>query len=133
MPRVRRPYQRLARWRCRCAAIATGIVACALLGACGSSADDGAPVRERQKAAPDAWRDPADRQLAQRLRVALRADPDVADAAGGVTIVVDGGRVTLSGWVPGAREQAAIGVHARRLAGIDAVDNRLRRSESDEP
>jgi osmotically-inducible protein OsmY len=70
--------------------------------------------------------DPADRELARRIRQALSTDDSLLASAKTVAIVSDRGTVRLRGSVPSDRERATVADRARCVAGDRRVDDQLR-------
>ncbi len=76
-------------------------------------------------AAGDTWATPSDQPLAQAIRAALLTDAHLTAAAPNIAITVDHGAVTLRGAVDDTLTKARAGSQARRLAGVQRVDNAL--------
>jgi osmotically-inducible protein OsmY len=93
-------------------------------------APDGPSVAARQEpytppTASDQPENAADRELVAAIRQQLMADDSLTMAAQNVTIVSEGGNVTLSGRVSTADEKSRIEAAARQASGVRGVDNQI--------
>jgi hyperosmotically inducible periplasmic protein len=68
---------------------------------------------------------PADRELAQKIRQSINSDKSLSTDAHNVKVVVRNGRVILKGPVQSEEEKQKIVEKAADLAGADNVTNRL--------
>lgn len=85
-------------------------------------------VATPQDTAPTASDQPenaADRELAAAIRQKVVADDSLSTAAQNVTIVSEGGNVTLRGQVSTPDEKSRIEAAARETPGVGQVDNML--------
>jgi osmotically-inducible protein OsmY len=82
-----------------------------------------AATRGRSTATPASGGPAADRSLEDAVRRALREDVLVPDEAIEVTAV--GRRIRLGGLVRTAADRREAGIAARRVPGVEEVDNRL--------
>jgi hyperosmotically inducible periplasmic protein len=80
---------------------------------------DGALTADQQK------ENPADRELAKKIRAALTDDDTLSTYAQNVKIIVRDGKVTLKGPVRTAAEKTAVATKAIEIAGKDHVTNSL--------
>ena len=67
----------------------------------------------------------ADRELVAAIRQQLMADDALSTAAQNVTIVSEGGNVTLRGRVETPDEKSRIEAAARQASGVRGVDNQI--------
>ena len=91
-------------------ALGGAVLATALLAGCGE--------REATSSAED-------REVVQRIRQALVADPNLSTVAKNVTIDSDDDSVTLKGRVENEQERAAVAAKAKQVAGDREVENEL--------
>ncbi len=85
-------------------------------------------AREEVPATPSASDQPensADRELVAAIRQQLMADDALSTAAQNVTIVSEGGNVTLRGRVETSDEKSRIEAAARQASGVREVDNQI--------
>jgi hyperosmotically inducible periplasmic protein len=68
---------------------------------------------------------PADRELAQKIRQSINSDKSLSTDAHNIKVVVRNGRVILKGPVQSEEEKQKIVEKAADLAGADNVTNRL--------
>lgn len=68
----------------------------------------------------------SDQELEQRIRIVLRNDPNLSAPAQSITIRVNDGFVTISGWANTEQERLAIGNRIRQLSGVNRVDNQIK-------
>lgn len=85
--------------------------------------DVATPQEQTAPTASDQPENAADRELAAAIRQQLMADDSLSTAAQNVTIVSDGGNVTLRGQVPTADEKSRIETAARQAQGVGQIDN----------
>ncbi|MBA2482577.1 MAG: BON domain-containing protein [Planctomycetes bacterium] len=102
-----------------------GMCAVALLGCGGSDRATPSGATEVQPTAQDRSERSEDVTITKRIRDSLTADERLSHAAVTITIITAGGRVLLRGTVRNQREKAEVGIKAREIAGVDAVDNDL--------
>jgi osmotically-inducible protein OsmY len=122
-----------------------GCIALALVCACSNSTSDtyaaGSPAKasptpaggvtpsepgtKTKKAATDQHNDKADLELASQIRRKLMDDAVLSTKSKNAVIVVENGRVTLSGAVPSESEKERIAALAGRVVGDDHVDNQI--------
>ncbi|MGB2636265.1 MAG: BON domain-containing protein [Candidatus Acidiferrum sp.] len=69
--------------------------------------------------------DPADRELAQKIRQSITNDKSLSTDAHNVKVIVRNGKVTLKGPVQSEDEKKSIVDKATDLAGADNVTNKL--------
>jgi osmotically-inducible protein OsmY len=110
-------------------------LALALACACSKSTDTyasgkSAPPATSTKTPPppvatDTGTDPADIELAARIRKALVDDSRLSTLGKNVVVVVKVGDVTLRGKVPSAEERSHIYDLASAVSGVNSVDNQL--------
>jgi hyperosmotically inducible periplasmic protein len=81
--------------------------------------DKGAVTADQQKM------NPADRELAKKIRRSITSDSSLSTYAHNVKVVVRDGMVTLKGPVKSEDEKNAIGSKASDIAGADKVQNEL--------
>jgi osmotically-inducible protein OsmY len=67
----------------------------------------------------------ADREVVQKVRQALVADPALSTSAKNVTIDSKNEAVTLRGSVASEQERAAVAARAKQAAGDRAIENEL--------
>ena len=67
----------------------------------------------------------ADRELADRVRKALRDDEELSDTAMHVSVSVKDGKVTLRGNVPTQDDKKAIVTTIKAMPGVTNVDDQL--------
>lgn len=67
----------------------------------------------------------ADREVVQKIRQSLVADPALSASAKNVTIDSKGHSVTLRGSVASEQERAAVAARAKQAAGDRSVENEL--------
>jgi hypothetical protein len=85
-------------------------------------------VSAPESAAPtasDQPENPADRELVAAIRQQLMADDSLSTAAQNVTIVADGGNVTLRGQVSTVDEKNRVETAARQAPGAAQIDNQI--------
>jgi osmotically-inducible protein OsmY len=63
-------------------------------------------------------------RLGREVREKLVGDPELA-GSGSITVLVDGSRVILEGWVGSVNELTTAEADAATVAGVSTVDNRL--------
>ena len=80
---------------------------------------DGALTADQQK------ENPADRELAKKIRAALTDDDTLSTYAQNVKVIVSDGHVTLKGPVRTAAEKTAVAAKAIEIAGKEHVTNSL--------
>ena len=80
---------------------------------------DGAQTADQQK------ENPADRELAKKIRAALTDDDTLSTYAQNVKVIVSDGNVTLKGPVRTAAEKTAVAAKAIEIAGKEHVTNSL--------
>jgi len=68
---------------------------------------------------------PADRDLAKKIRRSITSDSSLSTYAHNVKVIVRDGMVTLKGPVKSEDEKSAIGTKASDIAGADKVQNEL--------
>lgn len=68
--------------------------------------------------------DRPDERLAQQVHDKLMANPLLPDAAS-IVVTVEGGRVTLEGWVSSVNARTLAEADAVTVPGVASVDNRL--------
>ena len=68
---------------------------------------------------------PADRELAQKIRQSISSDKSLSTDAHNVKVIVHNGGVILKGPVPSEEEKQKITEKAADLAGAENVTNRL--------
>lgn len=83
------------------------------------------PTNPNAPVATDTSNDAADVQLTARVRKVLVDDAALSTASKNVTIVVNGGNVTLRGQVPSDTEKTRIDTLATGVAGVTHVDNQI--------
>jgi osmotically-inducible protein OsmY len=76
--------------------------------------------------------DPPDARLARQVNTKLVGDPRLPDASS-ILVSVDGGRVTLEGWVDSVNVRTLAEADAATVAGVVSVDNRLLIRQRKEP
>src|SRR5450432_2332202 len=81
--------------------------------------DKGAVTADKQKM------NPADRELAKRIRRSITSDSSLSTYAHNVKVIVRDGTVTLKGPVKSEEEKTAVGARAKNIAGADKVQNQL--------
>ena len=84
--------------------------------------------RDRDKSSPTADRqkmNPADRDLAKRIRSAITDDKSLSTYAHNIKIIAQDGKVTLKGPVRSEEEKSAIETKATEVAGAGNVINQL--------
>ncbi len=81
--------------------------------------DKGAVTADQQKM------NPADRDLAKKIRRSIASDSSLSTYAHNVKVIVRDGMVTLKGPVKSEDEKNAIGSKASDIAGADKVQNEL--------
>jgi hyperosmotically inducible protein len=81
--------------------------------------DNGAPTADQQKM------NPADRDIAKRIRMALHNDKALSTYAHNIKIISQDGKVTLRGPVRTDEEKRAIEAKATAVAGEGNVTNQL--------
>ena len=80
---------------------------------------EGAQTADQQK------ENPADRELAKKIRAALTDDDTLSTYAQNIKVIVRDGKVTLKGPVRTAAEKTAVAAKAIEIAGKDHVTNSL--------
>lgn len=68
---------------------------------------------------------PADRELAKKIRRSITSDSSLSTYAHNVKVIVRGGMVTLKGPVKSEDEKNSVGSKASDIAGADKVQNEL--------
>ena len=68
---------------------------------------------------------PADRELAKKIRKSITSDSSLSTYAHNVKVIVRDGTVTLKGPVKSEDEKNAVGSKASDIAGADKVQNEL--------
>ena len=81
--------------------------------------DKGAVTADQQKM------NPADREIAKKIRRSITSDSSLSTYAHNVKVIVRDGIVTLKGPVKSEDEKNAIGSKASDIAGADKVQNEL--------
>jgi hyperosmotically inducible protein len=81
--------------------------------------DKGAVTADKQKM------NPADRELAKRIRRSITSDSSLSTYAHNVKVIVRDGTVTLKGPVKSEDEKNAVGSKASDIAGADKVQNEI--------
>ena len=81
--------------------------------------DKGAVTADQQKM------NPADREIAKKIRRSISSDSSLSTYAHNVKVIVRDGMVTLKGPVKSEDEKNAIGSKASDIAGADKVQNEL--------
>jgi len=84
--------------------------------------------RDTNQAAPtpgDQRENESDLKITQNVRKAVMADGSLSFTAKNVKIITQNGKVTLRGPVKTAEERAAIESAARKIAGVNQVDNQI--------
>jgi hyperosmotically inducible periplasmic protein len=79
----------------------------------------GAPTADQQKG------NPADREVAQKIRKSITSDKSLSTYGHNVKVIVRDGVVTLKGPVQSEDEKKNIGAKAAEVAGADKVQNEL--------
>jgi hyperosmotically inducible protein len=87
----------------------------------------GAVTADQQK------ENPADRDLAKKIRAAIVADKNLSTYAHNVKVVVQGGQVTLKGPVRSEDEKKAIEDKATEIAGAGKVTDQITIAPGDAP
>jgi len=87
----------------------------------------GAVTADQQK------ENPADRDLAKKIRQSVVADKSLSTYAHNVKIVAQGGQVTLKGPVRTEAEKTSIAAKATEIAGADKVTNEITVTAADAP
>jgi len=87
----------------------------------------GAVTADQQK------ENPADRDLAKKIRQSVVADKSLSTYAHNVKIVAQGGQVTLKGPVRTEAEKTSIAAKATAIAGADKVTNEITVTAADAP
>ncbi len=91
-------------------------------GAPSASAPSGSP--ESASPSVDARPEAPDDRIERLVRAKLFGDPELT-GGGSIIIFVEGGRVTLEGWVGSATERTLAEADAATVAGVVSVNNRL--------
>jgi len=81
--------------------------------------EKGTPTADQQK------ENPADRELAKKIRQAIVQDKSLSTYAHNIKVIVRDGQVTLKGPVRSEDEKNSIGAKAAEVAGADKVQNEL--------
>ena len=74
---------------------------------------------------PDQKENESDLKITQHVRQAVMADGSLSFTAKNVKIITQNGKVTLRGPVKTAQERDAIEAAARKVAGVNQVDNQI--------
>ena len=111
-------------------AVVFGSVLGLAASAAAQTAPDNTKVNKRDRAegalnADQQKENPADRELAKKIRAALTDDDTLSTYAQNVKIIVRDGHVTLKGPVRTAAEKTAVAAKAIEIAGKELVTNSL--------
>ena len=87
--------------------------------------DVATPPEDTAPTASDQPENAADRELVAGIRQQLMADESLSTAAQNVTIVSEGGSVTLRGQVNTSDEKTRIETAARQTPGVGQIDNQI--------
>ncbi|MFL5333489.1 MAG: BON domain-containing protein [Geminicoccaceae bacterium] len=112
------------------AAVFGGLLGLAAGPAIAQTAPDNTKVNKRDRAegavtADQAKENPADRELAKKIRAAITDDDALSTYAQNVKVIVRDGKVTLKGPVRSAAEKTSVAAKATEIAGPGHVVNSL--------
>lgn len=118
----------------RTACLGTGIAVFGLVAAAAQPAtfaatrqdpDNTANNKDQSPTADNQKENPADRELAKKIRQAITSDKSLSTSAHNVKIIVQNGMVTLKGPVQSEDEKKTIEARATEIAGAGKVQNDL--------
>ena len=90
-----------------------------------ASKDGPSGTEKRPPTASDQSENEADRKITQQIRQAVTKDDSLSTSAQNVTIVTQGGKVTLRGAVKSQGEKQKIAEKAKQVSGVKNVDNQI--------